>query len=239
MDKVLVQDTWSSRTGEDDLLLYLEMFARLDICTKETILKRIRLSDYDCVFLDRDVLVDHMHIPSYPECFNSMYRREIVQSSSRQFIKGRGEPKYICMLNTSLMKSQIIDPCDELQCLDLLYASNGESVPLYVCEIIEFFNQYRMFIIGGKIHSMVETSKMHIDHDLIISVDPPRDFISQVLRQSIYPVCVIDVGMQSNGTFCVVQVHPALSLDRCDLNVSSYFDFCRAAWKYYLKRGSV
>ena len=43
---------------------------------------------------------------------------------------------------------------------------------------------------------------------------------------------VVDVGCTAEGTWCVVECNPPFALSSYDLAISTYVDYCVAAWQH-------
>jgi hypothetical protein len=43
---------------------------------------------------------------------------------------------------------------------------------------------------------------------------------------------VIDVGYTDRDIWCVVEVNPPFALSSYDWPISSYYEYCRAAWHF-------
>ena len=108
------------------------------------------------------------------------------------------------------------------------------SMDIYVCDPVNFVNEYRLFIGNNKIYGITESSKYLLDSIKIKSVMPEESFIKEILgRLEKYEpniFCVIDIGMLDNGQWVIVEANPPFSLNNYDFPIDKYYEYCKLAY---------
>ena len=66
---------------------------------------------------------------------------------------------------------------------------------LYISDIVEFINEFRLFIGKNKIYGIVESTDILINSEKSVSIKPPEDFLNKVLQNNTFDFCVIDIGI--------------------------------------------
>jgi hypothetical protein len=234
MLKVLLQDSWDE-PDDEELIVYLKQINADVTLVSEQDIKLYKSEDFDIVFLDTDLV--HLMlgsvevVPTYPECFKSLYYRNIEKKTIANCIKSTKSIFVKPLNNDKSFESIIFDPTDKWDVAYLLEQEESSSSYVYCCDVVEFVNEFRLYVLNNKLHGIQESSDYIIDIEKIIRSTPPQEFLDRVLVSNIYPVCVIDIGMMKNGQFCVVEVNPPFSISSYDYPIEKYVDFCHEAWK--------
>eukprot|EP01083_Nonionella_stella_P205478 748215_1 len=228
----VIQDTWNEEEDQELLNYFQEMNIIVKVLCATDILKQNPLN-IDVLFADT-AIVQQMIPPrivpdTYPLCFKDLYHRKIQKV---QFGECLREKKHFfikpCSNDKSFYATKVIQDCD-LKCL----SDNDDMRPwdyVYCCELVQFVNEYRLFICNHTLFAMQESSHYILPSNTIQTKDPPRDLIAQILNMNPFSHCVIDVGMLDNGQWALVEVNPLFALSSYGLNVAKYFDYCISAW---------
>lgn len=110
---------------------------------------------------------------------------------------------------------------------DLINNNITKDDQLYVCDIVEFVNEFRLFIENKKLAGIVESTNFIVSYDKAKSIDPPQNFINELLKINPYDFCVIDIGMMSNDKWAIVEIIPPFSLSSYNWEIGKYFDYCK------------
>ena len=144
----------------------------------------------------------------------------------------------------SLEKPFFIKPCGNTKDfdatrvteeIDLKYLSSiiDKDDQVYLCEMVKFVNEYRIFIAENKIFAIQESSHYILDSNIIKSIEPPQEFLDKVLNMNIFSHCAIDVGLLDNDKqekWSVVEINPPFALSSYGLDVTKYYDYSKSAW---------
>ena len=116
----------------------------------------------------------------------------------------------------------------------------------------DFVSEHRLFVGPGKVWGAVEYSEWMVGHRMLNADDTspealvvedvrsvPPAFVEEVLRCAAgLGFVVIDVGLTSQGEWCVVEANPPFALSSYDLDIATYVDYCVAAWQHLVKKAS-
>lgn len=226
--KIVIQDTWNEPEDEE-LIEYCKKKYNTIILDEKSILK-LNFKLYDCIFADTTIIQTQFKSPpTYPDCFKSFYKRKIEKQSIDTFLNSTDKKFIKPVNNDKLFDSFICNPKNEY---DIQYLNkNKKSNEIYVCEIVNFVNEYRLFILNNKLYGIQESSLYILPYNVIQSKEPSIEFINDILKHNIYPNCIIDVGMLLNNEFCIVEVNPPFSLSSYDFPIEKYTDYCIKAFK--------
>lgn len=236
MAQAVIQDTW---TGEDDQELYEYMNENkipYVVLSEEEILK---LNPVETSVLFCDTIIFQRMVPyytppdTYAECFRNFYRRKIQKMILSQC--STSDPPYFVKPSKNNKQFNAIVVNDKLDLQYVRESLEGDD-PIYVCDVVNFVNEFRMFVLNHKLYGIVESSHYILDSDKIKSHSPPSQFINEILEANIYRCVVIDIGMLDDGTWAVVEVNPPFSLSSYDLPIDKYFKFCQYVWALFLMK---
>lgn len=106
---------------------------------------------------------------------------------------------------------------------------------LYISDIVEFINEFRLFIGKNKIYGIVESTDILINSEKSVSIKPPEDFLNKVLQNNTFDFCVIDIGIiDFDGIYkwSIVEVNPPFALSSYDWPIENYYNYCKDAFNY-------
>jgi hypothetical protein len=237
--KFVVQDTWDEE-DDQELLKYLRSKGLLKVLPAESILQCI-IESTTMIFADSSLiqcmLGPNLIIDTYPEALKSLFGRRIeIGELSRLnetkfpvFVKRVGSDKNFA--------ARVVHTLDELKSYDW-------DSPLYLCEVVDFVSEHRLFLSTGKIWGSRDYSEWIIGHRManttnkdkllrLESTTVPIEFSTLVLElcdSANLGFVVVDVGMTDDGNWCVVEVNPPFALSSYDLDIGIYVEYCCAAW---------
>jgi hypothetical protein len=262
--KYVVQNTWDE-DEDQELRDYLKGLAadngsqksnvNLSYLTKEEILQ-LSPSPDTVMFVDSSLVQTLLQrkainvIDTYPAVFGHLYKRRITKttlSSAEKmdfpyFVKLQGSDKNFAarVVHTSADHNALLEAV-------------GSNTPVYLCDVVDFVAEFRLFLSPGRVWAVCEYSEYMIGHRLLnqaptpddnaamaeplvikdVSRVPP-DFIEQVLEASkpLNAFCVVDVGLSGEGVWSVVECNPAFALSSYDLDIQTYVEYCTQAWKH-------
>ena len=236
----VIQDTWDE---EDDVEL-LEYVSNNKITTKylsDSEILNIRLSDINVLFCDTHIIqkmINPKYIPNcYPDIFNSLYNRNIqkIQFKDLYDIK---KPYFVKPYENdkSFEAHKIRNNRDYKFLLEDLQQHNIlDNDYLYISNIVEFINEFRLFIGKNKIYGGVESTDILINSEKSVSINPPEDFLNKVLQNNTFEFCVIDIGIiDFDGIYkwSIVEVNPPFALSSYDWPIENYYNYCKDAFNY-------
>eukprot|EP01083_Nonionella_stella_P307820 1083354_1 len=226
----VIQDTWNEEEDQELLAYFKEMNILVKVLCVTDILKENPLNIH-VLFADTKIVQQmipaHLVPDTYPICFKDLYHRKIQKVQFRQCL-WENTPFFIkpCSNDKSFYATKVIQDCD-LKCLSYRISPCDD---VYCCELVQFVNEFRLFVGDHKLFAMQESSHYILSSNVIQTKDPPRDFIAQILIVNPFSHCVIDVGMLENGQWAIVEVNPPFALSSYGLNIAKYFDYCTSAW---------
>ena len=118
---------------------------------------------------------------------------------------------------------------------DLVELNFTQEDFLYVCDIVEFINEFRLFIGNQKIYGIIESTDILINSKKSVSIKPPQEFLDKVLQLNTFDFCVIDVGIINfNGShvWSIVEVNPPFALSSYEWPIEDYYNYCKDAFNY-------
>lgn len=223
---VIIQDTWCEYDDEELLeFIKLKNISFQQISGKD-ILKLTTLPDM--LFADTDII--HKLIPvviqTYPQEFNSLYKRKIVKI----IFKGSNYHKKPFFIKPAIEHKKfnalvVNDKYDET------YINDYINDLVYICESVKYINEYRLFIANNSIRGMVESTNYVLGTKNTNHKVPDR-FLNTILKLNPYPFCVIDIGEIDEGKWSIVEVNPPFSLSSYDWDIQEYYKYSVDAWKY-------
>jgi len=278
--KYVVQDTWNEEEDQE-LREYLEVLAAakidnnhhqvtsnahfLSYLTKEEILRLTQPNADTVLFVDSSLVQTLLQghpiisvIDTYPAVFDHLYKRRITKtilSSSDEielpyFIKLQGSEKGFA--------ARVVHTTADHNAL--MKVVGNDTLPVYLCEVVDFVAEFRLFLSPTRVWAVCEYSEYMIGHrilnqapthvnanndsstavlaaaHLVVEDVPhvPPDFVEQVLEASkpLNTFCVVDVGLTKEGEWSVVECNPAFALSSYDLEIETYVDYCTQAWKH-------
>ena len=236
----VIQNTWNE---EDDIEL-LNYVADKNLKTKylsENEILNTNISNIDVLFCDTDIIQKKINPKLVPDCyplqFKPLYNRdiEIIKLKNLNDIQ---KPYFVKPYenNKSFDARRIYNNDNQEYLLEDLSELNfTQEDLLYVCAVVEFINEFRLFIGNGKIYGIVESTDILINSKKSVYVKPPQDFLDKVLQLNTFSFCVIDVGIINfNGfhVWSIVEVNPPFALSSYDWPIDSYYKYCKDAFNY-------
>lgn len=236
----VIQDTWNE---EDDIEL-LNYVADKNLKTKYLSEKEIlntNITNIDVLFCDTDIIQKKIKselVPNcYPKQFKTLYNRNI-QKIKLADLNEIQKPYFVKPFenNKSFDARRIYNDENHKYLLEDLSEINfKENDYLYVCTIVEFINEFRLFIGNNKIYGVVESTDILINSKKSVSIKPPEDFLNKILQLNTFNFCVIDIGIINfNGShvWSIVEVNPPFALSSYEWPIDSYYKYCKDAFNY-------
>ena len=239
----VIQDTWNE---EDDIEL-LNYVADKNLKTKylsENEILNTNISNIDVLFCDTDIIQKKIKSELVPDCyplqFEALYNRDIqkIKLKNLNYIQ---KPYFVKPYenNKSFDARRIYNNDNQEYLLqDLSELNFKENDYLYVCAVVEFVNEFRLFIGNGKIYGIVESTDILINSKKSISIKPPKEFLDKVLQLNTFNFCVIDVGIinfSGSHVWSIVEVNPPFALSSYDWPIDSYYKYCKDAFNFLKK----
>ena len=241
----VIQDTWNE---EDDIEL-LNYVADKNLKTKylsENEILNTNIFNIDVLFCDTDIIQKKINqfnkvISLVPDCypleFETLYNRQI-QKIKLENLNEIEKPYFVKPFeNNKSFDARKIYNNDNHEYLlqDLAELNFTKEDFLYVSTIVEFINEFRLFMGNGKIYGIVESTNMLINSKKCVNKKPPQDFLDKVLELNTFNFCVIDVGIINlNGThvWSIVEVNPPFALSSYEWPIEDYYKYCKDAFNY-------
>lgn len=239
----VIQDTWNE---EDDIEL-LNYVADKNLKTKylsENEILNTNISNIDVLFCDTDIIQKKIKSELVPDCyplqFEALYNRDIqkIKLKNLNYIQ---KPYFVKPYenNKSFDARRVYNNDNQEYLLqDLSELNFKENDYLYVCAVVEFINEFRLFIGNGKIYGIVESTDILINSKKSVSIKPPQDFLDKVLQLNTFNFCVIDVGIinfSGSHIWSIVEVNPPFALSSYDWPIDSYYKYCKDAFNFLKK----
>jgi hypothetical protein len=230
----VIQDTWDE--PEDQ-----ELIENAKPCVTLPGEKVLTLNplDYKCVFADTQIMqkllrVDNMD--TYPLHFHGLYKRNILLCPVKEFME-KDAPMFVKpWKNNKTFDALVLNPQDKYDRDYLVSKTESLEDLVYVCELVTFLNEFRLFVANGRLHGMQESSAYVLPEKQIASRRPSEEFIKTVLEKNRDKFCVIDVGEIQGKGFCVVEVNPPFALSSYDYPIEKYISFCSSAYRHFATR---
>jgi hypothetical protein len=222
--EIIIQDTWSE-PDDEELIEYVRNNFILHTKTQEQILVLTceNIYKYKCIFADtkiiQKILQDKYDVPiCYPDCFTTIYGRKISLMMSDD-LTNISKPIFVKpYTNDKDFESKIIKKDSDLESIKL-------KTKVFVSEICNFVNEYRIFIADKKIFAIVNSGIYFMDKSR--PMDIPQDFINKIIELNIYDYIVVDIGFDTKtNKWLIVEVNPPISLDSYGLEIGKYVEFC-------------
>ena len=236
----VIQDTWNE---EDDIEL-LNYVTDKKLKTKylsENEILNTNISNIDVLFCDTDIIQKKINPKLVPDCypseFKTLYNRDI-QKIKLKNLNDIQKPYFVKPYenNKSFDARRIYNNDNHKYLLEDLSELNfTQEDYLYVCAIVEFINEFRLFIGNGKIYGIVESTDILINSKKSVSIKPPQEFLDKVLKLNTFDFCVIDVGIINfcgTHVWSIVEVNPPFALSSYDWPIESYYNYCKDAFNY-------
>jgi len=191
----------------------------------------------------KDVVID-----SYPDAFQHLYKRQVAKTTLAAATTAMEFPYFVKLQGSNKDFSARIVHSKEDH--DALVEEIDVHTPVYICDVVDFVAEFRLFLTTKDLVAICEYSEYMIGHRLqnhhyndqsplvVENVqEVPRDFLHQVLRAhgTLNTCCVVDVGLSSNGEWSVVECNPPFSLSSYGLDMKTYVEYCTHAWKQLWK----
>ncbi len=222
----------------DELIKYAESMEQEVIrINKYNIVKRYEIDKHniEVLFADTDViqeLIDPEKIPNtYPKEYNHLYHRSIKKVMFKECYN-QTKPFF-----TKSFKHKLFDGCMFNDGSDPHLDSLGvkKDTYVYMSTVVKFKNEYRLFIENKKIRGICDASDFILVKTLETPIEPPNEFIEQILDATMFKYIIVDVGLLDNGKWCVVEANPAFSADSYGFDIADYYDYFRNAWKWIIE----
>tara|TARA_B100001989_G_C24522531_1_gene456677 strand:+ start:314 stop:1051 length:738 start_codon:yes stop_codon:yes gene_type:complete len=236
----VIQDTWNE---EDDIEL-LNYVADKNLKTKylsENEILNTNITNIDVLFCDTDIIQKKIKSELVPDCyplqFQTLYNRNI-QKIKLKNLNDIQKPYFVKPFenNKSFDARRIYNDENHKYLLEDLSELNfKEDDYLYICTIVEFVNEFRLFIGNKKIYGVVESTDILINSKKSVSIKPPEDFLDKILQLNTFNFCVIDIGIINfNGShvWSIVEVNPPFALSSYKWPIDNYYKYCKDAFNY-------
>ena len=236
----VIQDTWNEEDDVELLNYVADKNLKIKYLSENEILNT-NISNIDVLFCDTDIIQKKIKSELVPNCyplqFKPLYNRdiEIIKLKNLNDIQ---KPYFVKPYenNKSFDARRIYNNDNQEYLLqDLSELNFTQENLLYVCAVVEFINEFRIFIGNGKIYGIVESTDILINSKKSISIKPPQDFLDKVLQLNTFNFCVIDVGIINfNGShvWSIVEVNPPFALSSYDWPIDSYYKYCKDAFNF-------
>lgn len=245
----IIQDTWDEE-DDQDLLNYIKDSRNninYKILSKKEILN-FNVKEIDVLFADTSIVqeiigINNIKIPKcYPDIFTvkeDYYKREIKVINTRDinnlkfpyFIKPYNNDK---SFETHIVKNEADY---EFLVTDLALNNVGDNDNIYYCQLVNFINEFRLFVKDSKLSGIVESTDYIVSSTKAkLGVKPPKQFIYDILEINPYKNCVIDIGLiekEDIKYWTIVEVNPAFALTSYNWDIDKYYNYCKNSWKYY------
>lgn len=230
---IIIQDTWD----EDDDLELLEYIRNKNykVLSEEKILEMNKEFIY-VLFADTKIVQEKINyeIPTYPKCFESIYKRKIQIEHIRNLTL-KDAPYFIKPYkNDKSFSATVVQDKYDIEYIK----ENTNDVVVYKSEYKQYVNEYRLFIYNYQLYAIQESSYYILNNDIVESCKPPVEFLKEILKHNTYPCIVIDIGQYKDGDnkiWSFVESNPPYSISSYDLPICKYFEYCQLCWKYMLK----
>lgn len=236
---VIIQDTWNEEEDKellkymDDNNIYYKTISKDDI-------NSICVYEYDCIFMDTNLItqicknnkIDIINYYStYPIEFKELYKRDIVKCN---LTSQRERPYFIkpCEDNNKLFGGFVVNSEYDVQYIKEKL-DKQENQMVYICDCVEFMNEYRIFYEKGKVWGIVESTDFILDGE-VMHDKPPQEFINKctdIMDKMDGIFFVLDIGMIKDGNWVVVELNPPYSLTSYGFPIKDYFEYCIQFWK--------
>ena len=236
----VIQDTWNE---EDDIEL-INYVADKNLKTKylsENEILNTNITNIDVLFCDTDIIQKKIKSELVPDCyplqFQTLYNRNI-QKIKLKNLNDIQKPYFVKPFenNKSFDARKIYNDENHKYLLEDLSELNfKENDYLYICTIVEFVNEFRLFIGNNKIYGVVESTDILINSKKSVSIKPPEDFLYKILQLNTFNFCVIDIGIINfNGShvWSIVEVNPPFALSSYKWPIDNYYKYCKDAFNY-------
>ncbi len=236
----VIQDTWNE---EDDIEL-LNYVADKNLKTKylsENEILNTNITNIDVLFCDTDIIQKKIKSELVPDCyplqFQTLYNRNI-QKIKLKNLNDIQKPYFVKPFenNKSFDARRIYNDENHKYLLEDLSELNfKEDDYLYICTIVEFVNEFRLFIGNKKIYGVVESTDILINSKKSVSIKPPEEFLDKILQLNTFNFCVIDIGIINfNGShvWSIVEVNPPFALSSYKWPIDNYYKYCKDAFNY-------
>lgn len=245
----IIQDTWNEE-DDQDLLNYIKDSRNninYKILSKKEILN-FNVKEIDVLFADTSIVqeiigVNNIKIPKcYPDVFSvkeDYYKREIKVINARAINKFKFPYFIKPYSNDKSFEAHIVKNEADYEFLvtDLALNNVNDDDKIYYCELVNFINEYRLFIGDYKVSGIVESTDYIVSSSRAkMDIKPSNKFIDSILEINPYKNCVIDIGLIDNGDvkyWTIVEVNPAFALTSYNWDIDKYYNYCRNSWRYY------
>ncbi len=118
---------------------------------------------------------------------------------------------------------------------DYIYIKSNMNRDIYISNLVEFKNEFRLFIYDKTKYHLIETSEWLIIPQLQnYKNNDPTNFIDEIIKINPYEYCIIDIGQIDNDQWTIVEVNPPYALTSYGLDIEKYYEYCKKAWLYML-----
>jgi len=233
---MFVQNNWNE---EDDKELheYLQNEYPSYKQINETDVMKLSLDDVDCLFCDTNIILKFLKkntiltpIETYPDELAKFYNRDIktikvkdIPKKYPYFIKPKANDK---SFNGSLIEGDMIRDY-------MIEIIGNVEEEIYFCKALKFANEFRIYVADYKQFGMIDCTEFLINKEDQYIIDPPQDFINDILKDNPYPFCIIDVSMMTDGTWCLMEVNPPYALMSYGFPIDKYVEYCRLVFQYF------
>jgi len=188
---IYIQDTWNE--SEDE-----ELYECLDEAHeyKYTVINgddvpELSLDNVECLFCDSNVVASLLKndiIETYPDCLQRFYHRDIHKITVGELLIIQYPYFVKPVSNNKLFNGSII-----VSDMTRNYVLDGisDDTMVYYCKEVKFVNEHRIFVLDHVNYASVDCTDYLISKEEQCIMNPPSCFIDSVLKENIYPYCVI------------------------------------------------
>jgi hypothetical protein len=101
---------------------------------------------------------------------------------------------------------------------------------IYRSDVIDFINEFRIFIANYKIYAILEVTKYVLDKQNT-NINPTDEFIQHLLKINKLKYIVVDVAFDGYQWY-IVEANPPFSLSSYDMDIELYYRYCTDAWNW-------
>lgn len=244
MPRVVLQDTWDEPEDEELVEYVTAQYPeqqRVVLAAEE--IQDLTAASILAPFFDTSLVQSILaragvayDIPDcYPDSLCTLFRRNIQTMTAAACFGLAPEseqpilPFFVKPVGQAKTFGQRVETQEHVEELLAIIGDDVDQL-VYKCALVTFECEFRLFIAEGKLVGCQDASRDLLGHDA--KAQPEPAFLEEVLEANQEPFAVIDVGMQSDQVWCVVEQNPPFSLASYGLPIDQYVSFCQGAWQH-------
>lgn len=187
-------------------------------------------------------------LASVPFCSTTVVQHHLTMAGMASCIPDTYETTYAAQFKRTIERQRFgalptlttpvfLKPCGNTKTFDgqiyydherFLGPLPGPNDEVYVCPVVTFTTEYRLFIGNQTLFGVGHHSGAVVPH-------LPDAWIAEIVALTKTYRC-IDIGFGHHapapaGTWMIVEINPPFSLDDCGVPIDAYMSFCIAAWQ--------